>query len=365
MAEMFKSKLFQGAVWILLIFLIILVGTHISFVFTPVVIIARTLFFPFLISGFLYFLTHPFVEWLQAQKVPRKIAILLLYLVFFGLLGLLFALVGPVLQREVARLIDEAPEIMRMLRGQVVSLQENPLVQRLFEEEPQIIEEAANWITGFLNRIFANVIQNITSFINFAADLFVLILMVFFILYYTLKDGHRWPEILYRYIPEKHARDIQDSLGKMNKAISSYIQGISVVCLCVGILVYIGYLIIGLDYPLLLATFAMFTNVIPFLGPVIGTAPGIIVAALHSPLMVLKVMAIVIIVQQVESLLISPQVMGKKLAIGPLTVILVIMVSGRMAGLLGMILALPSFMILKIVTGHIYNYIKVSKEQSP
>ncbi len=361
MAEMFKSKLFRAGVWILLIFLIILVGTQISFVFTPFAVIMKTLFFPFLIAGFLYFLLHPFVNWLQTKKIPRGIAIFLIYLVFFGILGLIAAFIGPVLQREVTRLIVEAPEIINMLRDNLISLQKNPVIARVVEEEPQLMEETANWLTNVLNNLFSIVLQNVVSFFDFAADLFVVIVTVPFILYYTLKDGHRWPEILYRYLPEKYAGDIQHTMRKMNNTISSYIQGIFVVCVCVGILVYVGYLIIGLDYPLLLATFAMFTNVIPFLGPVIGIIPGIIVAALHSPLMVLKVVAIVVVVQQVESLLISPQVMGKKLAIGPLTVILVILVSGRMAGLLGMILALPTFMILKIITSHIYNFLQTSK----
>lgn len=364
MAEMFKSKLFRAGIWILLIFLIILVGTQISFVFTPFVVIIKTLFFPFLIAGFLYFLIHPFVGWLQGKKIPKSIAILLIYLVFFGIIGLLAALIGPVLQREVTRLIVEAPEIINVLRDKLMSLQQNPVIARLVEEEPQFLEETANWLTNLLNNLFTIVLQNVASFFDFAADLFVVIVTVPFILYYTLKDGHRWPEILYRYLPEKYAGDIQYTLRKMNKTISSYIQGIFVVCICVGVLVYIGYLIIGLDYPLLLATFAMFTNVIPFLGPVIGIIPGIIVAALHSPLMVLKVIAIVVVVQQMESLLISPQVMGKKLAIGPLAVILVVLVSGRMAGLLGMILALPSFMVLKIITNHIYNFVQSSKQES-
>ncbi len=150
-------------------------------------------------------------------------------------------------------------------------------------------------------------------------------------------------------------------MKEIGSAISSYIQGISVVCICVGVLVYIGYQIIGLNYPLLLASFAMFTNVIPFLGPIIGIIPGIIVAVIHSPLMIIKVLVVVIVVQQVESLLISPQVMGKKLSIGALSVILVILVAGSMAGLLGMILALPTFVILRIITNHVYNLLKSSK----
>ncbi|UNC91014.1 AI-2E family transporter [Candidatus Contubernalis alkaliaceticus] len=362
MSEMFKSKLFRAAVWILLVFLIILVGTQIFFVFVPLVIIFQTLFFPFLIAGFLYFLTNPFVDWLERKRIPRGLSILLIYLAFFGIIALLAVITGPILQREFTRLLNDAPEILNEFQKILVSLQDHPLIVRLMEEDPGQIENIAQWLTDSLNHLFVLVVNSTFSVFEFAADLLLSIVIIPFILFYMLRDGRQWPQVFYRYLPEDHAEDIKTTMEKIGSAISSYIQGLFVVCICVGVLVYIGYQIIGLNYPLLLASFAMFTNVIPFVGPIIGTVPGIIVAIIHSPLMIFKVLVVVVVVQQVESLLISPQVMGKKLAVGPLSIILVILVAGSMAGLLGMILALPTFVILRIITNHIYNLAKSTKK---
>lgn len=364
MQKMFESKLFQAGVWILLVFLIILIGTQISFVFRPLLIIFNTLFFPFLISGFLYFLIHPFVDWVHKRKVPRGAAIALIYILFFGLIVFLATLAIPPLQREFTRLIGDIPNIIDQLNDMLMALQNNPLVARLLEEEPNLIERTAQQLTGFLDNLVNLIIQNVTSFLEFAADFFVVVVAVPFILFYMLKDGHRWPEVFFRYIPEEHEEAVKNTLKEMNWAIGSYIQGIFTVCLAVGILVYIGFIIIGMDYPLILAMFAMVTNVIPFLGPLLGAIPAVIVGLLHSPFMLLKVVIVMVIVQQAENLLISPQVMGKKLDIGPLTVILVVLVAGRIAGFLGMILGLPTYVVLKIITNHIYNFVKTSLKES-
>ncbi len=350
-----NCRLFRAAIWTLLLFLIILVGTSISFVFRPLLVVFNTLFFPFLIAGFLYFLTYPLVDWLQTKRLPRSLSILMMYLAFASLLALVAMVTVPVLQREAGRLVKDAPAIANQLGQMLLSLQENPLVKRLIEEEPQLIEGAAEWLTGLLDRALEVMTANLVSFLELAADFLILLVITPFILFYMLKDGYRWPDVLLKHVPDTHRTSIRKSLAEISRGISSYIQGIFLVCVSIGVLVYIGYIIIGMDYPLILAAFAMVTNVIPFLGPIIGSIPAVLVGIFHSPLMAAKVILVVVVVQQIESLLISPQVMGRKLAIGPLTVILLVLVSGRMAGLLGMILALPSFVILKIVVNHLYR----------
>jgi len=84
---------------------------------------------------------------------------------------------------------------------------------------------------------------------------------------------------------------------------------------------------------------------------------------LESPLMMLLVIIVIVIVQQLESLLVSPQVMGRRLALNPLAIILIVLVAGRLGGLLGIILAIPTFTVLKIIVAHIYERIKLKREQ--
>lgn len=358
---MWNSRLFRAGIGILLLFLIILVGTQISFLFRPLIIIINTLFFPILIAGVFYFVTFPLVDWLQKRKIPRTLAILLLYLFIVGLLVILFFLIGPILHREAEKLLEEAPGLIEDLQGLLLALERTEFLARVWEQESFSLDNLAARFSDLIQYSFSLVVDNISSFLEGVANFLIILILVPFILFYMLRDGHQLPDILMEYVPEKHATRVRKTLADMYEATSSYIQGLFIVAICVGILAYIGFLIIRLDYPLVLALFAMATNVIPFLGPFIGAIPAVIVGALNSPVMMLKVVVVVIVVQQIESLVISPQVMGRKLSISPLTIILLIMVAGRLGGLLGMILAVPSYKILKIVVIYVYSFIQASK----
>jgi predicted PurR-regulated permease PerM len=162
-----------------------------------------------------------------------------------------------------------------------------------------------------------------------------------------------------RLLPKKQRIEGRKILSDMDSKLSSYIQGQILVSLCVGVLMFAGFLIIGIDYALILALVAMFTNVIPFVGPWIGTVPALIVALIDSPVMVGKVLIVIIVVQQFESNFISPQIMGKKMAIHPLTIILLLIVAGRFAGIIGMLLAVPTYAVCKVVVSHTYRLFKL------
>ncbi len=101
-------------------------------------------------------------------------------------------------------------------------------------------------------------------------------------------------------------------LDDMHYAISSYIRGQIIVSLFIGIMLLIGYLIIGIKYAVLLAILAMIVNIVPYVGPIIAITPALIIAFIDSPTMVLKVIIVMMVVQLAEGKFISPQVMGKK-----------------------------------------------------
>ncbi len=366
------SKYFKFAVWVLLIFLIILVGTHISFIFRPLIILFNTLFFPVFLAGVFYFLARPVVNWLNNKKVPRTLAILVIYLVFFGLVSILALSLGPVIQYQATNLINNIPAFISFFEREIIALQENPMVQRLQTSDMLALEDLAGRLTSFLGSVFSSVGENIASFVGAVANLVVIIVIVPFILFYMLRDGQHLPGNLLRWLPSEHIDDGRRILSDMDRTLSTYIRSLMIVCLCVGIMIYIGLLIIGLEYALLLALFAMLTNVIPYIGPFIGAIPAVIVAIADSPLMVVKVLVVVFIAQQIESSLISPQVMGRKMAIHPLIIITVLLIAGRFAGFWGMILAVPTYAIMRVVLVNTYSFyrlhvknVKVEKESEP
>jgi predicted PurR-regulated permease PerM len=349
-----QTKAFRIGYGIVLIFVIIYLGSLIDWVFQPVVILVQTLFAPIILGGVLFYLLRPFVN-LLSIRLPRTIAILILYLGVVGFVTALIFIIGPELQKQFYSFARNMPVFINEIRDMFISLQENEYVSRFQETENFSIEEIMMELANYLNNSIANIGQNIAGFLGFIANALIILVIIPFVLFYMLKEGEKAPNQLLKLLPEKRQNEGRDVLKAMDYALSSYIQGQILVSICVGILAYIAFLIIGLDYPLVLALVAMFTNVIPFIGPWIGTIPAVIVGLLHSPFMALLVIAVVIVVQQIESNLISPQIMGRKLAIHPITIIFLLLVASRFAGLLGLLLAVPTYAVGKVLVQHIYR----------
>ncbi len=359
-----QSKLFRFGYGILLIFLIIWVGTKIDFLFQPVVALVQTLFFPFLLGGVLYYLFRPVVHFLYARKVPKTLSILLIYLVAIGLLTFVIYLIGPILQKQVNSLIENMPALINTIREKVIELQNSHWVSRFQESHQLNLEKISNKITAYLSTGVSIISTNILNFISIITNVVMIFVTVPFILYYMLKEGEKAPQMVLRLLPRSQQTNGKQILADLDRALSSYIQGQIFVSFCVGVMLYIGYLIIGIDYSLILAIVAMFTNVIPFLGPIIAITPAIIVAIIDSPFMIVKVLIVMVIAQQIEGNLISPQVMGKQLNIHPLTIISILLVAGSIGGVLGLILAVPVYAVLKVVVLHTYRLWKLRKEQN-
>ncbi|MBP3949591.1 AI-2E family transporter [Bacillus suaedae] len=351
---MLKSRWFRILLGLIMVFLVIYLGTLIDWVFMPIVVFVQTLFAPIILAGVLFYLLRPFVN-LLSRWIPRGLSILILYLGAIALITILIFLIGPELQKQFNSLVRNMPYFIREIQSMFLELQENEYISRFQQGETFSIERITTDFAEYLNEIASTIGSNIASFLGFIANVIIILVIIPFILFYMLKEGEKAPKQVLRLLPNKQRHEGERILKDMDNALSSYIQGQIIVSVCVGILMYIAYRIIGIEYALVLALVAMFTNVIPFVGPWIGTFPGLIVGLLDSPLMALFVIIAVLIVQQIESNLISPQVMGRKLDIHPLTIILLLLVAGQFAGVLGLLLAVPTYAVGKVIVSHSYR----------
>ncbi|WP_018921541.1 AI-2E family transporter [Salsuginibacillus kocurii] len=354
-----QGKYFRIGYAIIIVTLIIYLLSKIDFVFQPLFMILQILFTPIALAGVLFYLLRPFVK-LLSNWMPKGIAILLIYVTGVGMLTTVFLLVGPEIQRQFHSLVANMPRFIYEVRDMFIELQNNERIAQFQAQNQQFSwEELTREAAAYINNFVQNLGANVTNVLGAVANFLILLVIIPFILYYMLKEGEKAPNQITRFLSPKNEQEAKRVLGDMDAALSSYIQGQIIVSFCVGVLVYIGYQIIGLDYPLILALVAMFTNVIPFIGPWIGTFPGVIVGLFDSVLTGLLVVLVVVIVQQIESNLISPQVMGRKLSIHPVTILLLLLVAGRFAGLIGLILAVPTYAILKVIVSHTYRLIKL------
>jgi predicted PurR-regulated permease PerM len=127
------------------------------------------------------------------------------------------------------------------------------------------------------------------------------------------------------------------------------VRGQLTVCILIGFLAYLGYWLIGMPYPLLLAGIVAVLNIIPYLGPLLAAAPAIFIAATISWKMVLLVLLINFICQILEGNVIGPNIIGKSLHLHPLVIMFALLVGGELAGIVGLILVVPLLAVVRVI----------------
>jgi predicted PurR-regulated permease PerM len=349
---------------ILLALGIIYLSSLVPFIFTPLLSFFSIIITPLLISGFFYYLLRPLIGYLERKKLNRTISILLLYAISFVLLVFFFIGVWPALKTQLQNLAHNAPYLISSTNKHIDQLMQNELVASWVPEDINISEK----ITEYLNKGFIWVSNSVTGMFGFLSN-FAIVLFTFpIMLFYMLKEGSKFKNTLVRLFPARYREDGRSVLDDIDQALSDFIVGRVIVNVALGVLMYIGFLIIGLPYALLLTVIAVLMNFIPFFGAILSSIPIVIVGLIESPATAIWSLIIILAAQQVQDNLIAPYVFGKKLSIHPLTTIVLVLVGGDIAGIVGFLLVIPVYVIVKIVAVKMYElYVKTrgSKEEVP
>lgn len=356
-----EKRWFQWGVGLALILVILWLLSEDQFIFTPVIIFVKTLFLPFLLAGVLFYLTRPLVQLLEHIHIPRKLAILIIFLIIAGFLTLVISWLSPIIQAQFQRLINNFPDMINSIQDALTYWQQNQ------DSVPKFVSDAVNsgieQLKDYITSVGSSIGTYITDTITGTISLILSLIVVPFVLFYLLDDRDKFVPSLSRFFPKARKKDIRKVLQDTDQAIANYIQGQLIVSTFVALMLLIGYFIIDLNYALLLALFGMVTNIIPFLGPFIAVTPAIIVAWFQDPIMVVYVAIITLVAQQLEGNLVTPQVMGRQLNVHPLTIILLVLVGGQLAGIIGMILIIPMYAVVKVLIQHGYRIFRLNRRK--
>lgn len=356
---MTRKLWFQVGVGILLTLLILKYFIEIHAIFNPLVIIFTTILVPLLLGGVLYYISEPLQRVLEKRGMPRWGSLITIVVILAGLLTGFLMLVGSPIANQVNKLVENTPTIAKDIEktfNYVLDNRENlpPL--------PPQVEEFIGSVTNSIQDIAVTSSKYLVSFVSGAVSVtFTLILVPFFFIF-MLKDHEKFAPQIYGIFSGKRRTWVKQTLEDIDNVLRSYVQGQVLVSFLLAIMMYIGYLIIGLEYSLLLALVAFFMNMIPFIGPWLSLVPAVIVALIHDPILVIWVGVITLIAQQVESNFITPNVMGKSLDIHPLTVISIVLAAGNIAGFIGILIAIPTYCVIKVIVQNIYHERKNIKE---
>lgn len=314
---------------------------------------------PLFIGFVIAWLFNPLVNKMTKKGLSRILASLIVYVVFILFLILFFRIFIPIIYNELNELISTIPGIINKITNFV-----NEIFAKIDIEELDIVSIKNNIldaINSYGNDITSNLPTNIVNVMGKFVSALGSILFGLIIGLYMLFDFDNVTVLFLKLIPKKHQMEIAKLLEDIGTEVRKTVNGTLLIACMLFVCDTIGFSIIGLKSALLFGLFCGITDLIPYIGPYIGTAVVTIVGLTQSPLIGLGVFIIAVIVQLIESYVLQPVVMSKATNLHPVTIICGLLIFGYFFGIIGMILATPIMSIIKVIWHFIKSKIESKK----
>ncbi len=282
----------------------------------------------FFVAFLLMLALSPTVDNLESKlRLPRFLAILITYFFILGLIVLAIGLLTGPLIKQTGLLLSQLSVFTEKISFNQWA--QNSLVNPLSQ-----VGQVSGNIFRFTQSIFSNAIK---------------IFSVFVINFYLILERKRDHKYWRRLFNEKDASTTEKIISRLEYELSGWLWGELTLMVIVGILTYLGLLILGIEYALPLAFLAGVLEIFPNIGPLLSAIPGMIIGLSMSPLMGLGAGAVYFVVQQLENSLIVPRVMQKAIGVHPIITLLALLIGFRLAGVTGAIFSLPTILMIKVL----------------
>jgi predicted PurR-regulated permease PerM len=327
-----------------------------------------------LISGVLSLVGRPIVDFLNRLKyrrwvMPRAVSAVMTLVLLWGLIFVFAIVFFPLVNSQVTRLSGvETEQIVSLMDDQIERLE--LLVSSVSgpnTEEFSVKKFINEKVSNILNPDF---IQNfLQSFLAALGNIAVAIFAITFITFFFLKDERLFYESIMMWIPVKYEEGARRALSSIKRLLMRYFIGIIIQSLCVATLITIGMTIVGLGFQqaITIGLIIGLLNVIPYVGPWIGGAIGILIGVATNldmgfsdylaPLMFYMIL-VIMITQVVDNIVFQPFIFANSVSAHPLEIFIVILAAGSFAGVAGMILAIPTYTVIRVIGKEFFNSFK-------
>ncbi|WP_421616822.1 AI-2E family transporter [Brevibacillus sp. TJ4] len=347
MDELRRSRLFAMAIWLI----VLLVIGNLLWLLRPVVSqllhLLGEVFVPVLVGLVIAYILHPIVQILERRRVPRMMAVLLIYASFVLLMTIAVINAIPIFTAQWTELADDLPRLQEWYYKWMSEWEAHKyfLPESISLGVDRVIIQSQERMSHSVTELVNNARNTLGKLLAYA--------VVPFIAFYLLKDMkglHRTGMML---VPAVYRKQVLAVMRDVNESLGNYIHGQMTVALIVGLFAYLGYWLIDMPYPFVLAAFVCLTNIIPYIGPLIGAAPAVVVALTLSTKMLVMVIVLNLIIQIVEGNILSPNIVGRSLHLHPILIIMALLAGEAIGGIVGMIVAVPILAICKVVISRI------------
>ena len=294
----------------------------------------------------------PIVDRLQKSKIPRAVSVLGIYVLLIVVVAGVITLLVPPIMTEVGELARQLPEYFAT-EGIDLFAQFQGIATQL-----DLTDSARNLFTSIGSTLSSTTGGIFSTVGSFVAGVFSVAAVAALTFYLTVEE--RGVKKFFEFMVPKNRRAyVNDVVSRIQSKLGAWLRSYLILSLLVGVMIYLGLVILGVKYALVLALFAALLEFIPYIGPSVAAIPAAFFAATQSPLLAGFVILLYIAVNQLEGNFIVPKIMQKNIGLSPVLVIIVLLVGGKLAGIVGLLLAVPLTIVLAELGKDIFESRKI------
>ncbi|NLY08578.1 MAG: AI-2E family transporter [Tissierellia bacterium] len=339
---------------IALLLLIAFLAVKIAPVLSPLYKLTIFLITPIILAIYTFYSLRPLRVLLSKQIKNNTLASVIVFILFIIVLFLLLATISNLFISQLRSLVNQV-NFENFVKNNEVWIEKLPKSINL----QSYIEKLSAYISSFVESLPSKITYVASSVGNIGTQVVLYLLAT----YYLLSGENELAQEIKKVAKGKNEKEILETTTKIHEMLKIYISGQIMVSIILGTLMYLGYLIIGLPYAFLMAIIATVTNLIPFIGPFLGGLPAVFIGLTNTWVLAIKVIVVSVVVQQLESNLITPNITGSKLSLHPFVVIIVVLAGLNLFGVLGALIATPLYIGIKSIVEVILAIYKKNRVQ--
>lgn len=315
-----------------------------------ILLVVLAVFFAYLVAPLVEFVRRPFNMRGHEHATPRPIAIGIVYLVIFSLLGLFTYLLVPRIIKQLTQFAQQAPAYISSARGRVQKLNE---VYQAYNLPTAVREAVTKKFTDFIETIGTYTTQGLLTFLINAVVILPEVLLIPILAFFLLKDADSFRRSALQMLPTGRWRWRGDEFFQdVNRTLAAYIRAQLIACLLIGVLCTLGFLLLDVPYALSLGVMAGLFEFIPLVGPLLVAIVAILISSFYSFNLAISVLIFLGVLRIIHDYVTYPRIIGQGIHLHPLAVILAILSGAALAGITGIFLAIPVVAIATVTYRH-------------
>jgi predicted PurR-regulated permease PerM len=330
-------------------------------IFFAVLVKLKIVAVPLILAFFIAYAFHPVVDFLESKKINRTFAVFLIFLLFAIILSLFAFIIFPDLFDEIQSMIGLLPELSGMIKEKFlpwikettgISINIDKLLRDV--DLSALTAQTVPPLESFFSNVFTSILNIIVLFFN------IIIFLVF--TFYFLRYYNRIVRAIDDMIPPRHRDKVRTTADLIDQALSRFIRGQITICILLAFIYSIILTLIGAKLSVAIGVISGLLNFIPYAGLIFGLASSLLFSIIDFPGWgtVLGICLVFTAVPLCDALFITPNILGRKVGLNPVVIIISLLIGAELLGILGVLLAVPSAAIIRVLIIEGYRYYKTS-----